>query len=221
MSELQVTTVETANGSVNLTLKTGNTIGPTIVVSTNGEITISGNGLTVPVGNSSTRPVSGANGIIRYNTDSNQFEGFADGEWGGLGTSQTKGSKSFMRFNYTELYEDVVVSDNKKTFTANSTNNTLSVGTDDGYKDNDIVMVTSSNTLPNGLTGNTSYYVINAAASTMKVSATYGGSEVGLLDAGNGTHQVYRPINAFTTGPIEIGSGHSVEIDDGSTWTVV
>ena len=38
----------------------------------------------VPAGTTAQRP-SGSNGMIRYNSDDAQFEGYADGEWGAIG----------------------------------------------------------------------------------------------------------------------------------------
>jgi len=39
----------------------------------------------LPVGTTGQRPGSATNGLIRYNTSSNQFEGFTNGTWQGLG----------------------------------------------------------------------------------------------------------------------------------------
>ena len=41
-------------------------------------------GVFIPVGNTAERP-SGANGIFRYNSDDNAFEGYANGAWGAIG----------------------------------------------------------------------------------------------------------------------------------------
>lgn len=46
MSTISVSTVTTANNSENLTIKTGNTTGPSIVVYTNGTISFTANSIS-------------------------------------------------------------------------------------------------------------------------------------------------------------------------------
>ena len=45
--------------------------------------------MLIPKGTTAQRPVSPVNGEIRYNTDTNQFEGYQGGEWGQLGGGAT------------------------------------------------------------------------------------------------------------------------------------
>ena len=47
--------------------------------------------MLIPKGTTAQRPVSPVNGEIRYNTDTNQFEGYQGGEWGQLGGGATGG----------------------------------------------------------------------------------------------------------------------------------
>lgn len=54
--------------------------------------------------------------------------------------------------------------------------------------DNDTIAVVSTNLLPGGLTVNTVYYVINATATTFKVSLSQGGSAVDITNTGTGSH---------------------------------
>jgi len=63
-----------------------------------GNLTVTGNGtfqgtgfVLVSKGTTAQRPVSPVNGQIRYNTDTNQFEGYQGGEWGQLGGGATGG----------------------------------------------------------------------------------------------------------------------------------
>lgn len=55
-------------------------------------------------------------------------------------------------------------------------------------KNNDVIALTSSNTLPAGLSVNTEYYIINATTNTFKVSLTQGGAAVDITDTGSGSH---------------------------------
>jgi len=76
--------------------------------------TFSGTGfMLVPKGTTAERPVSPVNGEIRYNTDTNQFEGYQGGAWGQLGGGATGGGG------------DEVFVENARTVT---TNYTLSTG---------------------------------------------------------------------------------------------
>lgn len=63
-----------------------------------GNLTVTGNGtfqgtgfVLVAKGTTAQRPVVSVNGHIRYNTDTNQFEGYQDGAWGQLGGGATGG----------------------------------------------------------------------------------------------------------------------------------
>jgi hypothetical protein len=54
--------------------------------------TFTGTGfMLIPKGTTAQRPVSPVNGEMRYNTDTNQFEGYQGGEWGQLGGGATGG----------------------------------------------------------------------------------------------------------------------------------
>ena len=83
------------SGSLNFAnfLASGNTIS---VTNTNGSITLQPNGtgnviisstksLQIPVGNISARPGTPANGMIRYNSELTQYEGYSAGNWSSLG----------------------------------------------------------------------------------------------------------------------------------------
>jgi len=69
-------------------------VSPTIT----GDLTVNGNGIfnstgyvLVAKGTTAQRPVSPVAGEIRYNTDNQQFEGYANGAWGQLGGGATGG----------------------------------------------------------------------------------------------------------------------------------
>jgi hypothetical protein len=62
------------------------------------EATFSGNtSVKLPAGTDAQRP-TGVNGMLRYNSDDNQFEGYADGAWGAIAGG---GETSFLQYNYT------------------------------------------------------------------------------------------------------------------------
>jgi hypothetical protein len=47
--------------------------------------------MLIPAGTTAQRPVSPNNGDMRYNTDTDQFEGYQGGAWGQLGGGATGG----------------------------------------------------------------------------------------------------------------------------------
>ena len=73
-------------------------------------------------------------------------------------------------------------------FTANLTTN-VCTALGRTYADGDIVRLWNyDGALPAGLATATDYYVISASGSTFKLSATSGGLEIDITDAGTGTH---------------------------------
>lgn len=51
-----------------------------------GDLTINTTGaLKLPVGTTVTRPASPVNGMLRYNSSDNKFEGYINGTWGSVG----------------------------------------------------------------------------------------------------------------------------------------
>lgn len=58
-----------------------------------GDGTFSGTGqVKVPAGTTAQRSGSPANGMLRYNSDTGQFEGYASGAWGGISGAQAGGA---------------------------------------------------------------------------------------------------------------------------------
>jgi hypothetical protein len=83
-SSLAATTVSSTLGV------TGNTALSTL--SATGNVTFSGTGATkLQAGTTAQRPGTPANGMIRYNSDENGFEGYIDGAWGGISGAQANG----------------------------------------------------------------------------------------------------------------------------------
>jgi hypothetical protein len=78
-------------------------------------------------------------------------------------------------------------------FTADAASNLLTSAAH-GLEADEPVRFTSITTLPAGLVAGTTYYVIASGltADAFKVSATVGGSEVDITDAGTGTHSWQR-----------------------------
>lgn len=79
-----------------------------------------------------------------------------------------------------------------------------------GLKNSDIVTVSSSGTLPAGLSAATNYYVISATIDTLSLSATEGGAAVNITTTGSGTHKlIQQAIPYELTGPALFDQGQN------------
>ena len=137
------------------------------------------------------------------------------------GGGPSVGTNAVIRTNATNIAETITLSDHSATCTADASADTINKGTDDGFADNDTVQFTNSGgALPAGLAAGTQYFVRDAAAATLKVSETFGGSAVNITGTGSGTHTIYQNINGMTSGPITIDSG-TVTVPSGSTWNII
>jgi len=58
------------------------------------------------------------------------------------------------------------------------------------FANGDVVTLSSTDTLPAGLSASTLYYVVGVASNTFQLSATLGGSAIDITDVGVGTHTV-------------------------------
>lgn len=75
------------------------------------------------------------------------------------------------------------------TFTANASTDTLTAS-DHQLADGARVRLTTTGTLPAGLSTGTDYYVIERTGDTFQLAATEGGSAIDVTDTGSGTHTV-------------------------------
>ena len=110
---LSATSISTASatitgGTINGTAIGGSTpdSGAFTTLSASGDGTFSGTGqVKLPVGDTAQRSGSPVDGMIRYNTDLNSFEGYVNGIWGGIGGAQAGGAimtnKDLASVNYT------------------------------------------------------------------------------------------------------------------------
>jgi len=92
-------------------------------VTINGTQTITGqktfNWIKLPVGTTATRP-TGQTGLVRFNTDRNQFEGYNNTTWSGIGDQPVGGGTNRVFFE-----NDIAMTDN---YTITSGKNAMSAG---------------------------------------------------------------------------------------------
>jgi len=150
--------------------------------------------------------------VLAPNGDGSQLTGV---QGGGPGIGDTG-----QRINDPYIGTDTTLWDLNNTFTVDAGADTLSVGTDEKFKNGDIVYLETDGTLPAGLAVETPYRVVNAAAATLQLSTTFGGSAIDIADAGTGAHTIYKAVNVNAAGPITIESGFTVTVKPGCTWRV-
>jgi hypothetical protein len=95
--------VEAVTGAVNLSIGTLAVTGTSTFAA---DSTYNGTGqVKLPAGTIAQRSASPADGMIRYNTELDSFEGYVDGDWGGIGGAQAGGAiitnKDVASVNYT------------------------------------------------------------------------------------------------------------------------
>jgi len=137
---------------------------------------------------------------------------------------------SVSKTTYSELYDVIGLTYGIGTGIIATTNDTTDIFTkaDHGLLNGAVLRLTSSGTLPTGLSLGTDYFVINTATNTFQVSTTLGGSAVNLTSAGSGDtsyhtdFQVPNLSNRFTlgvTGSTDVGdtggaATHTLTVDE-------
>lgn len=80
-----MSTITIGNGTANAYTQTGDLTGDISIVTAGGVANISGSGvIIIPVGTTAQRPASPVNGMVRYNTNLNILEGYANNTWVGF-----------------------------------------------------------------------------------------------------------------------------------------
>jgi len=88
---------------------------------------------------------------------------------------------------------EAVVSDSSGDEVADSGNKILFTDTAHGLINTNIVQLTTTGTLPTGLSLSTNYYVVNKTDNTFKLALTSGGADILWTDDGAGTHSWHKP----------------------------
>lgn len=84
-----------------------------------------------------------------------------------------------------------------------------------GFINGDIVWLTTTGTLPAGLSTGRDYYIISSAVDTFQLSLTKGGGAVNITGAaGGGTHTITVQVVIDVTGNISLGADESIYFGD-------
>lgn len=179
----------------------------------------------IPAGTTAERG-AGAEGGFRFNKTLASFEGYNGTSWGSVGGAGATGAgldKVFVE-NDTLITANYLLGQAAITTTVTATPATnLLNATAHGFIADQLVQFATTTTLPAPLAVATGYYVISSGltADAFKVSATLGGTEIDITDAGTGTHTVGKLKNASTAGTVQIASGVTVTIPTNATWVIL
>jgi len=156
--------------------------------------------------------------VVTYNATNDEFELAAAG---GVGGGPSLGANSVIRTNDRMILANITVLNQLNTgFTAQSTGNTLTV-TGHTYVNGEIIQLDYATTYPGGLATLTDYWVIDTSGSTFKLALVQGGAEINITTAGSGANSIWKCINGSSVGPIQIGTGITVDVANGCTWSIV
>lgn len=89
-------------------------------------------------------------------------------------------------------YQSWDIGSSPKTVSAVNTGTDTLTSNSHGMTDGTLVKITSTTSVPGGLSTSNYYYIKSAAANTFQLSATSGGSAIDITSAGSGTITVYK-----------------------------
>lgn len=99
------------------------------------------------------------------------------------------------------------------TFTANAGTDTCT-STAHGLNNDIPVVLTTSGTLPAGLSTGTTYWIVNKAANTFQLSATRGGAAIDITSTGSGTHTWTQWLTADASNDTLYSEAHGLSNGD-------
>ncbi len=166
-------------------------------------LTFNGTGaITLPTGTTAQQPGSANSGMLRFNSSTNSFEGFANGSWSALGAANTTALGLWQNKQAIQVSQTIstgysatsagpitlsppiaaqvvtITIASPGVFTVPTT--PLPAGTS--------LILTTTGTLPTGLTSGVTYYVINPSGLTFQLSTSPSGSPITTTGTQSGVH---------------------------------
>ena len=136
--------------------------------------------------------------MVTTNTNTLTFSNWpATGIQGSLTLKIFGGGTQTVNFPSVMKGDTPTLTDNTATFTTDfGTDEKLDI-TAHGFMNGDRVQLTTTTTLPAGLSLNTLYFVINKTANDFELSLTEGGAAVNITDDGTGTHTCHSGLDIY------------------------
>jgi len=116
-SEIRVNNIKALTGLGTVTVSSDGINASGIVTALTATFTGTG-AVGLNTGTTAQRPASPGAGMIRYNTEFQQFEGYGTSSWGGLGGASGSGGDSVFYENDQEVTSDYTISSGKNAMSA-------------------------------------------------------------------------------------------------------
>ena len=197
-----VNTSSTGSGTISMVTNSSVTFN-TSTANIPNNLIFSGTGaITLPTGSTAQQPGSSNSGMLRFNSTTNSFEGYANGTWSSLGATNTTNlglwqnkqlisvtqtiSSGYSAMSSGPITLSPPIAPQTVTITIASPGvftvptTALPAGTS--------LILTTTGSLPTGLTSGVTYYVINPSGLTFQLSTSPIGSPITTTGAQSGVH---------------------------------
>jgi hypothetical protein len=156
----------------------------------------------LPVGTAAQQPGSSVNGMIRYNTDTLNFEGYSNGIWNTLGSSNTTTLGLWQNKQLISVTQAIssgysATSAGPITLSAPIAAQTVTITIASpgvftvpttALPSGTSLVLTTTGALPTGLTAGVTYYVLNPSGLTFQLSTSPNGTAINTTGTQSGTH---------------------------------
>jgi hypothetical protein len=209
-----VNTTSGYTGTISMVVNSDVTINtPTVNVPNNLKLVGTG-ALTVPVGTTAQQPGTPANGMIRYNSTNQYFEGYANGVWSQIGATSSTTTNGLWQNNQIISTTQEIASGYSassagpitliptiapQTFTVTIASPGVFTVPTTAIPGANTVILSTDGALPTGLTAGVTYYVVNSSGFTFQLALTLGGTPITTSGTQSGTHTVTPTV--FVTVP--------------------
>lgn len=193
----------TITGTANtITMTNGDGVSgnPTVTIAANPILPGTGS-VTVPIGATATRPGSPVNGMFRYNSDNNQFEGYAANNWGAIAGSGGGG------INYITASDGASLGawttyDMSQTATMTIASPTVvTVTSTTGFYPGMPLSFSTTGATPSGVLTNSFYFVSTVVSgTTFQITNTVGGAAIAATGSQSGVHTFHPGVPLVGTG---------------------
>lgn len=186
---------------------------PTVNVPNN--LTFVGTGaITLPAGTTVQQPGTPVNGMIRYNSTNQYFEGYTNGNWNQIGATSSTTTNGLWQ-NAQNINTTQAIASGYSASSAGPINLVSTIAAQTGtitiaspgvvtvpttaIPGGNTVILSTTGSLPTGLTAGVTYYVANSSGLTFQLALTSGGTAITTSGTQSGVHTVTPTV--FVTVP--------------------
>jgi hypothetical protein len=209
------------SGSISMYVTSSVTFGTSTANVPNNLSFVGTGAITLPNGTDAQQPGTPLPGMIRFNTTSNNFEGYANGAWTTLAASNSTQTGLWQNKQNISISQSIssgysATSSGPITLAAAISAQTVTITIASpgvftvpttALPSGTTVTLSTTGTLPTGLSVGVTYYVVNPSGLTFQLSATSSGSPITTTGSQSGVHTVTPTV--------------FVSIPSGSRWVIL